>query len=153
MHLSGRDCEFEEVLNQVKSNSRFLLLQPEKIRAVFDKLKDLLHRGELVLDKIADDTSSESGQIKKKKSKRKKNKKKNKRDEGDSDDGSNEEAENTSFKKSKLDDTLQNHSELDDRDLNSLNKENKNLRDAKSESGSMVKRQYEEEKEPGETSD
>lgn len=148
------ETEFEEVLNQVKSHSRFLLLQPEKIRTVFDKLKDLLSKGELVLEKNPDDTSSESGQIKKKKSKKKKNKKKKKRNTEDSEEGSNEEAENASYKRSKLDDTQQNHSELDEGEIRkNINKEKKNFNTDKSKSESLVKNAYIDEKEPGETSE
>lgn len=149
------DTEFEEILNQVKSHSRFLLLPPEKIRAVFEKLKDLLSKGELLMDKLDNETSSESGQIKKKKSKRKKNKKKKKRVDEDSEEvaSNDEEAENASYKRSKLDDTFQNHSELDDGDVNNFNKKVRSFKDAKSKSGSLVKKQFADEKEPGETSD
>jgi len=150
VHLS-METEFEEVLNQVKSHSRFLLLQTDKIRIVFEKLKDLLFKGELVLDKIPDETSSESGQIKKKKAKKKKNKKnKKKKKEHDSDEASNEDNEITNFKKSKLDDTIQNNSEFDEGDVNFNNKEYKSL---KSKSESLIKKDSLEEKEPGETSD
>ncbi len=146
------ETEFEEVLNQVKSHSRFLLLPPEKIRTVFDNLMELLSKGGLVLDKHADETSSESGQIKKKKIKRKKNKKKKKRGDEESDQDSNEEAENASYKRSKLDETLQNNSDVEE-DINNFKKEIRSFRDVKGKSQSLLQKNYVDEKEPGETSD
>ena len=64
----------EEVIILIKSHTRFSGLSYDKIKGVFDKLKELFVNGELDDEKVNDDTSSESGQIKKKKSKKKKRK-------------------------------------------------------------------------------
>ena len=68
------NTEMEEVIIVIKSHTRFSGLSYDKIKGVFDKLKELFVNGELDDEKVNDDTSSESGQIKKKKSKKKKRK-------------------------------------------------------------------------------
>ncbi len=144
---------FEEVLDQIKSHSRFLLLQPNKIRGIYEKLKEMISKGDLIIDhKIPDETSSESGQIKKKKTKKKKSKKKRvlKKDSDDSEDISIEE-EKSSHKKSKLDDnTVQINSEFDECENNEFIHD---LKGNKSKSESLIKKDFSDEKEPGETSD
>lgn len=139
------ETEFDEVYTQAKSHSRFLLLSPEKIREVFEKLKDLLNKGELVIEKAENDTSSESGQIKKKKSKKKKNRKKKKRVSEESiNSGSN--AEIASYKKARSEDNAQINSEEEKSETNSK----RNLR---SSSKRHKGNEEVDEKEPGETSD
>jgi len=70
-----KDTEFDIILNQIKNYSKFSQLSVEKIRNLFNKIKEILEREgyEIVTYRNSnDDTSSESGQIKKKKTKKKK---------------------------------------------------------------------------------
>lgn len=156
----NKESEFEDVLSKVKSHSRFVLIPQEKIKNVFDKLKELLLTGDLVVENV-NDTSSESGQIKKKKNKKKSKKKKRRKNSDTSKADNDSLSDEKSFKKARyVYDYEENRKFVAEKDNGNDNlkfEENKFQMDLgynKSERKySNFKRGESEEKEPGETSD
>jgi pre-mRNA-processing factor 40 len=64
----SKDTNFDEIIEEIKANTKFTFLSDDKIKYIFDKARASLEGNN-------GDTSSESGQIKKKKKKKNKNKK------------------------------------------------------------------------------
>jgi hypothetical protein len=73
-NLVNKETRLEDVIDEIKSNTKFTFLSNDKIKFIFDKVIASLDEEE-----ERNDTSSESGQIKKKKSKKNKKNKKHKK--------------------------------------------------------------------------